>query len=120
MRHDVEGTPEDPGSYWRIRFPWIINKNELVENKAAVIGVMNATLKKLERDKQWRAIYEQQLKDLLKKGFAREVPDSEIEEKRKAGFKIYYIAHQMALNPVSKTTLGLYVYKYSQVYKEVA
>ena len=79
MRHDVEGTP---GPYWRIKLPWIINKNELIENKAAVIGVMNATLKKLERDKQWRAIYEQQLKDLLKKGFAREVPDSEVEEKR--------------------------------------
>ena len=117
MRHDVEGTPEDPGPYWRIKLPWIINKNELVENKAAVIGVMNATLKKLERDKQWRAIYEQQLKDLLKKGFAREVPDSEIEEKRKAGFKIYYIAHQMALNPSSKTTPVRCVYNCSQVYK---
>ena len=70
MRHNKEGTPEDPGPYWRIKIPWIFNKNELVKKKAAVVGVMNASLKKLERDRKWQAIYEQQLKDILTKGFA--------------------------------------------------
>ena len=117
MRYDKDGTSEDPGPYWRINFPWIVDKNELVDNKAAVVGVMNATMRKLEKDKQWRSVYEQQLKDLLSKGFAREVPESEIEEKKAAGWKTYYIAHQMALNPSSKTTPVRVVYNCSQVYK---
>ena len=82
MRHDKEGTPNYPGLYWRIKLPWILDTNELVENKAGVVEVMNATIKKLERDSQWQEIYEQQLKDLLTKGFTQEVSYFELKEKR--------------------------------------
>ena len=50
MRHDKEGTPEDPGPCWRIFYPWEVPKEELVENKPSVKGVMNATVKKLQKD----------------------------------------------------------------------
>ena len=61
---DEVGTPEDPGPYWRTTYPWLIPKEDLVDNYAAVLGVMNSTARKLDKDPIWRATYEQQLKDL--------------------------------------------------------
>ena len=92
-------------------------KCNLIDNKQAVIGVMNATAKKLNRDPKWREIYEAQLKDLISRGFAQEVSNQEILEFKKSGGVIYYIAHQMALNPDSKTTPVRTVFNCSQVYK---
>ena len=117
MRHDKEGTEIDPGPYWRVSFPWVISKEEMVVNKSAVLGVMNATAKKLGKDPKWREVYETQLKDLVSRGFAREVEEEEIIKKRGKGQTIYFIAHQMALNPGSKTTPVRTVFNCSQMYR---
>ena len=53
----------------------------------------------------------------MKRGFAREVEDEEIIDRKNKGQKIYYIAHQMALNPSSKTTPVQTVFNCSQVYR---
>ena len=73
MHLDSKGTASDPGPYWVSSFPWIRDKTELIDNKPAVLGVMNSTMKKLSRDPAWKEIYEAQLLDLVKRGFAREV-----------------------------------------------
>ena len=117
MRYDKEGTVSDPGPYWRVRFPWVVPKEELVFNKSAVLGVMNTTAKKLGKDPTWRKVYETQLNDLVSRGFAREIEDEEILESRDKGRVMYYIAHQMALNPGSKTTPVRTVFNCSQVYR---
>ena len=62
-------------------------------------------------------MYETQLKDLVSRGFAREVEEQEIYEHKKKGGKIYYIAHQMAVNPGSKTTPVRTVFNCSQMFK---
>ena len=115
MRYDKEGTVTDPGPYWRVKFPWVVPKDELVFNKSAVLGVMNATAKKLAKNPTWRQVYETQLKDLVSRGFAREVKDEELLENRDR--VTYYIAHQMAINPGSKTTPVRTVFNCSQVYR---
>ena len=74
----------------------MVPKDELVFNKSAVLGVMNATAKKLGKDPTWRKVYETQLNDLVSRGFAREVEDDEILESKDKGQIMYYIAHQMA------------------------
>ena len=117
MKYDREGTSADPGPYWRITFPWIVPKSDLIENKPAVIGVMNATAKKLNKDPSWRGVYEAQLKDLISRGVAREVFDNEINNHKRAGGQVYYIAHQMALNPDSKSTPVRTVFNCSQMFK---
>ena len=76
--YDETGTDTDPGPYWRTRLPWNIDRNELVDNKAAVIAVMNSTKRKLKRDTNWEEVYETQLKKLIDKGFAREVSQQEL------------------------------------------
>ena len=117
MEYDVEGTKEDPGPYWRVSYPWDVDRHSLPDNKPAVLGVMNSTARKLEKDPQWLEIYEAQLKTLIEKNFAREVFKDEIDNWVKNGGKVYYIAHQMALNPSSKSTPVRVVYNSSQKYK---
>ncbi len=88
-----------------------------MDNKAAVLGVMNSTKRKLDKDPTWKEVYETQLRDLIKKGFAREVLDEEIVNWKKNGGKVYYISHQVALNPASKSTPVRVVFNSSQVYR---
>ena len=95
MQLDETGTDDDPGPYWRTSYPWTVDKNDLVDNKAAVLGVMNSTARKLEKDPSWRSIYESQLRDLVKRKFAREVAEDKRDNWVKCGGKLYYIAHQV-------------------------
>ena len=47
--YDEKGTDDDPGPYWRTKLPWNVDRNELADNKPAVLGVMNATKRKLQK-----------------------------------------------------------------------
>ena len=117
MVYEPEGTPSDPGPYWRTKYPWNIDRHKLIDNLPAVLGVMQATKRKLKKDPHWEQVYESQLKGLIDKGFAKEVTDDEIKHWKADGNKCYYIAHQMALNPGSKTTPVRVVFNSSQIYK---
>ena len=50
MHLDSEGTSADPGPYWVSSLPWMKDKTELIDNKPAVLGVMNSTMRKLGKD----------------------------------------------------------------------
>ena len=117
MYLDSEGTVDDPGPYWRTGFPWTIEPKDMIDNKAVVAAVMNATKRKLSKNPEWREVYESQLKTVVEKGFAREVSIDEIKAWEAKGGKTYYIAHQMALNPQSKTTPVRCCFNISQRYR---
>ena len=117
MEHDKEGTNEDPGPYWRVKYPWIVPKEDLPDNITAVRGVMNATAKKLSKDPTWRGVYESQLKDLISNEFAREVTERELTDWIKSGGKTYSMSHLVALNPASKSTPVRVVFNNSRKFK---
>merc|ERR1711888_380693 len=117
MHLDEEGTGEDPGPYWVTEFPWVKDKSDLVNNKAAVQGVMIATEKKLAKDSSWRSVYDRQLMDLIEMKVARVVTEEELKSWTASGGETYYISHQMAPNPSSKTTPVRVVFNSSQKYK---
>ena len=117
LYYEEHGTAEDPGPYWRTSYPWNIDRAELENNVGAVYGVMNATKRKLQKDPHWEDVYETQLRDLLRRGFAREVSEEEFSKWKEDGGIFYYIAHQMALNPGSKTTPVRVVFNSSQKFR---
>ena len=80
MVFDKKGADMDPGPYWITKQPWIKDKETLVDNRAAVLGVINSTMRKLCKNLKWREIYEQQLLDLQERGFAREVSEKELSD----------------------------------------
>ena len=117
MYLDTAGTDDDPGPYWRTGFPWTVEPSDLVDNKAVVKAVMHATERKLNKNSEWRSVYELQLQTLVDKGFARDVTMDDIKAWEKKGGKIYFIAHQMAINPQSKSTPVRCCFNSSQRYK---
>ena len=117
MYLDKCGNKDDPGPYWRTEFPWTIEPDDLVDNKAAVAAVMYATEKKLGRNPEWRETYEQQLHALVEKGFAREISQADIDAWVGRGGKVYFIAHQMVINPDSKSTPVRCCFNSSQKYQ---
>ena len=66
---------------------------------------------------EWREVYESQLRTLVEKGFAREVSAADIKAWEQRGGKTYFIAHQMVINPQSKTTPVRCCFNSSQRYK---
>ena len=117
LKYEEDGTFDDPGPFWRTSYPWNVDRNQLINNKSAVLGVMNSTKRKLRKDPVWEEVYETQLKDLISRGVAKEVSDDDLADWIKKGGKTYYIAHQMALNPASKKTPVRVVFNSSQIFK---
>ena len=114
---DEIGTEDDPGPYWRTSFPWNVPREDLENNYAAVKSAMEATERRLKHDACWRKMYEQQLLDHVNNKFAREVTDTELKDWQAMGGKIYYISHQMVVNPNNLTTPIRTVFNSSQTYK---
>ena len=115
--YDEEGVEDDPGPYWRTKLPWNIDKMELADNRPAVLGVMNATKRRLQKDPTWEDVYESQPRELISRGFAREVPQEELSAWIAKGGKVYYMPHQVALNLSSKSTLVRDVFNNTLTYR---
>ena len=95
---------------------WQVDRKVLGNNKSVVLGTMNATLRKLGRDPLWRELYEDQLRVLIERGFARKVSKEELDSWTSSGGKIYYISHQVVVVPENKTTPIRVVFNSSQKY----
>ena len=59
-----------------------MDRNLLVNNKSLVLGGMNATKRKLRKDTVWEEVYEKQLKELIDRGFAKEIKELELDKRR--------------------------------------
>ena len=114
-----EGSPSKAGPHYVTSLPWKSEKHrgDLPNNKVAVLGVMNATKKKLKLDPVWEETYDAQLKALIEKDYAREISDKELHDWVDQGNQIYYIAHQMVVQPESASTPIRVVFNSSQVYQ---
>ena len=102
---DTVGTEVDPGPYWVSELPWTIDKSKLINNKPAVLGVMQSTITKLSKDPLWRKTYDQQLMDLIEKWFAREVSEEELETWVANGGVAYYLSNQIAVKSKRNQTI---------------
>ena len=87
MIYEESGTEIDPGPYWRITYPWEKPREAMPDNYMAVFGVMQSTARKLEKNEEWRRIYEKQLLDLVENRFAREIRDEELIQWKRDGLK---------------------------------
>ena len=117
LEYDPIGTEADPGPYYVTKFPWIKEKTSLPNNLPAVLGVMNATKRKLKQDPEWETMYEKQLQDLIDRKVALEVTEEEMKSWVEAGNQVFYTAHQMVIQPESLSTPIRVVFNSSQVYK---
>ena len=117
LYYNETGSQFDPGPYWETKLPWNVEKSQLVDNKAAVIAVMNATKRKLGKDSRWEDVYESQLRELVECGFAREISELELSSWVADGGATYFMPHQVAVNPNSKSTPVRVVFNNTLNYK---
>ena len=97
--------------HWDAKYPYLLNPNQLPGNFHAVKAVLYSTLRRLERDSSWKDIYGSQIKDMVDRKAARKLSIKEIEN---WDGPVWYVAHQLALNPMSKTTPCRIVWNSSQ------
>ena len=93
MVYKQDGLPGDPGPFFQTTYQWDVLRETLIPNFPAVEATRKITLKKLERDPEWHAMYDQQLQTLLDKGFARELEEGELDKWIAGGGSHYYMAH---------------------------
>ena len=112
-----DGLPGDPGPFFQTKYQWDVPRTDLIPNFPAVEATRKRTLKKLEKDPEWHAMYESQLLTLLEKGYARELAEGELETWIDSGKSYYYMAHQMVVDPSNKSTPIRVVFNSSQRFK---
>ena len=117
MSLDPLGTESDPGPYWVSELPWTVDKSKLANNRSAVLGVMKSTVGKLSKDPSWEKTYNEQLRNLIDRNFAREVSEEELANWIAGGGSTYYISHQLVVQPLSSSTPIRVVFNSSQRFK---
>lgn len=87
--------------HWEVRYPWIKDPESLKDNYHAAYGMLKSTEKRLTRDKERAAVYQEQMEDMLTRGVASKLTAAEIQEYQGP---VQYISHHEVINPKSTST----------------
>ena len=61
------------------KYPFIKDPHTLPINRRAVFGMLKSTEKSLRKNPEHAKIYQNQIKDMIRRGVCRKVPDDESE-----------------------------------------
>ena len=86
---------------WIAEYPWIRDPAELPNNKRAAMGMLISTEKRLAKNEEHTKVYQKQIEDMIERGVARKLSDTELENYKGP---IHYISHHEVLKPDSKST----------------
>ena len=111
LTHKPEGDEHSAAPHWDTKYPYMMNPASLPDNYASVRGVLGSTLRRLERDHKWKEVYAAQIEDLVNREAARKLTEEEVKS---WDGPVWYVAHQIAPNPHSKTTPCRLVWNSSQ------
>ena len=99
---------------WLAHYPWVKDPSTLPNNKCIALATMKSTERRLMRDPDQASLYTQQIDDMLHRGAARIVSESELEEHEKGKF---YLSHHAVMKVDSKTTPCRIVFNSSAKYE---
>ena len=88
-------------THWEAKYPWIKDPKTLADNYHVAHGMLKSTEKRLMRDKERAAVYQEQMEDMLNRGVASKLDPSEI-----AAYQgpVQYISHHEVINSKSSST----------------
>ena len=86
---------------WLVNYPWAKDPSKLPDNKGYALATMKSTEKRLLRTPDQALLYSQQINDMLVRGAARIVLESELERYGKGKF---YLSHHAVIEQDSKST----------------
>lgn len=89
------------GNQWRIPLPWHRDPEELPDNYTQVKAKLISTEKRLQKNPEYAKMYDDQVKDLVKRGCALKLTQEDI---RQHTGPVHYISHHAVLCPEKKST----------------
>ena len=99
---------------WLANYPWIKDPSTLPNNKVYALATMKSTERRLQRNPDQALLYSQQINDMLVRGAARIVLESELEKYDKGKF---YLSHHAVMKHDSKSTPCRIVFNSSAKYE---
>jgi hypothetical protein len=101
------------GNQWVIPYPWIKDPNLLPDNKFQAIKRLEATERRLMKNKDHAEAYDKQIKEMECMKFARKLSQQEIDNYKGP---VHYIAHHGVERPENKSTPLRIVFNSSSIY----
>lgn len=86
---------------WVAKYPWIKDPKLLPNNRCLALATLKSTEQRLLRNLDHSQLYKRQINDMIDRGAARIVTDSELANYKGPRF---YISHHAVLKPESKST----------------
>ena len=102
---------------WIAGYPWIKDPQILHDNRFAVQKLLEATERRLLKNKANAVIYKEQIDDMLNRKVCRIVSENELNSYNGAK---YYMAHHAVLKPDSKSTPVRIVFNTSALFRGIS
>ena len=112
--HLIEDNIEYKGDHWEASYPWIKDPQLLKNNRVAAEGMLRSTERRLMWNKSHADVYHGQIEDMVKRGVARRLSRTELEEYHGPA---YYLGHHEILKMNSISTPCRIVFNASATYK---
>ena len=100
--------------HWEATYPWRRNPIELPDNKAAALGRLRSTERRLDKDLQHQIMYQKQMDEMISRGVTTKVSPEEVKA---YDGPIHYISHHEVVNPDSQSTPFRIVFNSSASFK---
>lgn len=102
------------GDHWVAQYPWVRDPRELPDNREVALKMLKDTEKRLQRDGSHLQMYKEQINDMLQRGVARKLTQTELDE---YDGPVHYLSHHAVLKPESASTPCRIVFNSSARYQ---
>ena len=99
---------------WTAGYPWIKDAHNLPNNVSFALSRLISTEKRLAKDPNMAALYSQEIKNMVNRGAARKLTNTEARDYKGP---IFYIAHHAIIKPTSSSTPCRIVFNSSAKFK---
>ena len=103
--------------HWSTSYPWLVPPGELPDNYNTALATLKSTELTLSKDLKWQTLYCEQMQDMLDRGVARKLSESELVS---WDGPFFYISHLAVHNSHSRSTPVRIVFNSSQISKGVS
>ena len=97
----IEAGLEHCGDHWVAKYPWIRDPYDLPDNKVAALKMLESTERRLLKTEDHAKIYLDQIVDMIERGVARRLSETEATEYKGP---VFYVSHHEVLKPSSAST----------------
>ncbi|XP_033097279.1 uncharacterized protein LOC117101409 [Anneissia japonica] len=97
----IEESSSKVSNQWLIPLPWAKDPMHLPNNKVQATKMLNGLERRLKKNEEHGAAYQRQMEEMVEKGFARKLEETEIKQYQGP---VHYLPHHAVVRAESKST----------------